>query len=705
MYFEEDKINENLEGVNSLLNKIYEMIKEAPEYYYFDINGNNTLIDEINKIENYKTSMLNRLGELQELNSELSEWNYFADEKIGKTEAYLKAYTIFQGEEINIFDYLMNQVANNIDDIKFNFLKGWMLKIRKIEEILTNMYQETITPEEAIAKLNELASYNEGAQLDYKNWENLREELSTMSRNISNIKNNGVNLLNIDKKSVDSDFLKELIKENKDNMTKAEKILLEYNNADLFNNKYNLEQIIQTFSEQSTNYEKYPDESIKDEFSYEIRSFIRSIFVSKEGLNYNLQFSNPNIDGISFGDLDSAKKLCEEFREFLKEADNKEKAVEEVNKLLEEKYKPILNNLEKEVNEIISKGNFTTEDKKQDLLKELNEAISEADEKTTEIYNNYGFEYYNVGSGFFSKVKTEIENIEVREVKTVNEETNSKDIFEIIETPTSLSQGKIFWLKVMENGYPGYKFRLSEDNDKLLIEQQSKDKFRLINLSKEEFQTFDLPEKALEIMSSGKYNFQWLKDNEILICSYDGEGVIIKNSDVISNKNISSLAETTIIGISPSEKYVLVWDQSGKIYVIDSIKGSYENIGITYFDKCLQWLPGEDKIIFVDENNKINIYDVKNKEKKVFDNTINIFDDIYSYAVLPGGEWLVYGLGFEIKLLKLDTMEEKTLLQLKEDSPRIIAGIYPLIGNKILVLWIMQGEKFDYGIQISEINS
>lgn len=679
------------------------MIKEAPEYYYFDINGNNTLIDEINKIENYKTSLLNRMGELQELNSELSEWNYFAGEKIEKTKTYLKAYTTFQGEEINIFDYLMNRIADNIDDIKFNFIKGWMLKIRKIEEIFTNMYQETITPEEAIAELNILETNNENAQLDYENWKNLREELSTMSRNISNIKNNGVSLLHINEKSVDSDFLKELIKENKDNMTEAEKMLSEYNDADLFNNEYNLEQIIQTFSEQSINFEKYPDESIKNEFSYEIRSFIRSIFVSKGGLNYNLKFSNPNIIGISYGNLASAKKLCEEFREFLTEADNRGKAVDEVNKLFEEKYKPILNHLEKEVNEIISKVNFTTEDKKQDLLEELNEAISEADEKTSEIYNNYGIEYDIGDSGFFSKVKTEIENIDIREVQTTNLENNSEDVFEIIENPSSLSQGKIYWLDVMENGYPGFRFRLSEDNDKLLMDQQSKDKFRFVNLSKEEFQTIDLPEKALKIMSSGKYNFQWLKDNEILVYSYDGEGVIIKNSEVVSNKTISSLSETSIIGISPFEKYVLVWEQSGKIYVVDSTKGSYENIGTTYFDKCLQWIPGEDKIIFVDENNKINIYDVNNKEKNIFDNTINIFDDIYSFAVLPGGEWLVYGLGFELKLLKLDTMEETTILQLKEDSPRIIAGVYPLNGNKILVLWIMQGEKFDYGIQVCEV--
>ncbi len=60
-----------------------------------------------------------------------------------------------------------------------------------------------------------------------------------------------------------------------------------------------------------------------------------------------------------------------------------------------------------------------------------------------------------------------------------------------------------------------------------------------------------------------------------------------------------------------------------------------KNIGVTYSMNTLQWLPGEDKVFFIDENNdRIAIFDAM----KGISSTGDLVFSGSSCAVLPGGK-------------------------------------------------------------------
>lgn len=121
-----------------------------------------------------------------------------------------------------------------------------------------------------------------------------------------------------------------------------------------------------------------------------------------------------------------------------------------------------------------------------------------------------------------------------------------------------------------------------------------------------------------------------------------------------------------------------------------------KNIEVTYSTNKLHWLPGEDRVFFIEENGFIAVFDAVKGTLSAEDLVLTAS----SCAVLPGGEWLVYGDAFELKAMRLDGSETIQLLEVSESSEILIAGTFPLRGNSFLLLWMKHGEKFDYAVQV-----
>jgi len=699
LLYEEKKLTQNLlDATNRLWEDLLKLFSSVPKYYYTNESGENIFANSINSIQSSRNSLLNRLQALMDWESPLSDWLYLLEEKNTKTKIYLEAHLVFQQEKLRLFDEFLQRLVDDFDSLENIYLRAW--KIERIEgmcQTLVDMWNEKITPDTAEEKLKSLALSTKDVDARYQNWLQLREEVSQLSNEIYNIKNYGVSLLNLTESQITSKYLKTLIRENAKLKNEAAHLLKNYEEASLDDYRHDLKSRIKDFSNKIVDFENYPDDPTRFDEVDSIRHIICSAKTNQKlGSFYPLSFDNPYIMGAAGGNLEMALKLVESFRGFLREAETKSLAAKEADKVMEE----YLNDIEPEIEKIIAKGNFTTRERKEELLNILNEAH----EKAIETIESYG-----VDAGFWysareEEIRRKIENMVIREAKTGSQPSKTNESFQVIEKPTKLIQGEIVWLDVMNKGYPGYRFALSPNGEKLLIELQQntstpEQRFRLYNLRTHEFEQLALPSEAIELISNGQYNFRWTADNELYIYSYDGEGLVITNSGNAKHKSITTVTGVALCGPSPSGEFILAWEPSGKIYLLRSDDASYKVIGTTYQNRVLQWIPGTDMVFFIDENNRVNVYDAQKDSL----NTYQTIFDGYACAVLPGGEWFVFGEGFELKAMKIDGSESVELLKLDETSVSMIAGVYPLYGNNILVLWMKHGDKFDYGFQVCTV--
>ncbi|TYB81837.1 MAG: hypothetical protein FXF54_14450 [Kosmotoga sp.] len=698
VFYEEKELTQNLlDTTNKLWEDISNLLSNVPKYYYTNEYGENLLAKSINSVQSLRNSLMNRLRALMDWEGPLSDWIYLLEEKNTETKIYLEAHLVFQQEKLNLFEEFLQRLVDDFDSLEGIYLRAW--KIERIEgmcQTLVDMWQEKITPDTAEEKLKSLALSTKDVDAWYQNWLQLREEISELSYEINNIKNTGVSLLNLTESQITSKYLKALIGENEKLKKEAAHSLKNYEEASLDDYRHDQKSRIRDFSNKIVDFENYPDDLIRNEGAYYIRNLIRGAFIQKLGSSYPLTFDNPYIMGAAGGDLEMALKLCESFRDFLKKAETKSLAAEEANKVIE-KY---LNDIEPEIEKIIAKGNFITRERKEELLS----ILDEAHEKAIETIESYGVDAGFWYSSLEEKIRRKIENMVVREAKTGTQPLKTNESFQVIEKLTKLIQGEIVWLDVMNKGYPSYRFGLSPNGEKLLIELQPntstpEQRFRLYNLRTHEFEQFAMPSEFVELNSYG-YNFQWIADNELYIYSYNGEGFVITDTgNVIERKSITTITGVALYGPSPSGEFVLAYESPYKVYILKSDDASYKAIGKTYVNNVLQWIPGTDMVFFIDENNRVNVYDAQKDSL----NTYQTLFDGYACAVLPGGKWLVFGEGFELKAMKIDGSESSTLLKLDETSLVMIAGVYPLYGNNILVLWMNHGEKFDYGFQVCTI--
>ena len=696
LFYEEKQLTQNLlDATNKLWEDLLKLFSNVPKYYYTNEYGENLLVNSINSIQSLRNSLLNRLRALMDWESPLSDCIYLLEEKNTKTKIYLEAHFVFQQEKLGLFDEFSQRLVDDFDSLESIYLKAWIERIEGMCQTLVDMWQEKITPDTAEEKLKPLVLSTKDVDTQYQNWLQLREELSQLSNEINSIKNYGVSLLNLTESQITSKYIKTLIGKNEKLKNEAAHFLKNYKEASLDDYRHDLKSRIRDFSNKIVDFENYPDDLIRGEEAYYIRTLIRTAFIQKAGTSYPLSFESPYIMGAIGGNLEMALKLCESFRGFLKEAETKLFAAKEANKVIEE----YLNDIEPEIEMIIAKGNFITRERKEELMS----ILDEAHKKAIETIKGYGVDAGFWYSALEEEIKRKIENMVIREAKIGTQPLKMNESFRPIEKPTKLIHGEIVWLDVMNKGYPAYRFGLSPSGEKLLIELQANtsavERFRLYNLRTHEFEQLALPSEAMELISNGQYNFCWTADNELYIYSYDGEGMVITNSGNTKRKSITTITGVALYGSSPSGEFVLARELSGKIYLLKSDDASYKIIGKSYKDKVLQWIPGTDMAFFIDENNRVNVYDAQKDSL----NTYQTLFDGYACAVLPGGKWFVFGEGFELKAMKTDGSESSTLLRLDETSLIMIAGVYPLYGNNILVLWMNHGDKFDYGFQVCTI--
>lgn len=253
--------------------------------------------------------------------------------------------------------------------------------------------------------------------------------------------------------------------------------------------------------------------------------------------------------------------------------------------------------------------------------------LAEATEKATEIFKSYGFDYTNWSSPRERELRSRIENIRVLESNVGQSVGKTTNKFREIEKPKKIIFGDLVWLNVMKDGYPSYRFRLSTDGKKLLIERNNDPgkRFSLYNIEKGTLEEFPLPEPVVAILSNG-YNFEWISDDKVYIYAYSGEGFEIDKSGGCKDKPVTTIKGMglTLLGISPSGEYILAYKLDGGIYVLKISDATIEKIGLTYADKILQWVPGTDSVLFKDQNSKLNIYDVKTKTLKTYAPTFEV---------------------------------------------------------------------------------
>lgn len=698
LLYEEKRLTQNLlNETNKLWEDLLRLFGSAPKYHYTNESGENIFANSINSIQSSRNSLLSRLQALMDWEWPLSEWIYLLKEKNTKTRIYLEAHLVFQQEKLELFDQLLQMLVNDFDSFENTYLKAWTKRIEGMCQTLVDMWNEKITPDAAEEKLRSIALSTKDVDVRYENWLQLREEVSQLSDEIYSMKNYGVSLLDSARSEVASKYLKILIRRNESLKNEATHSLKNYEEASLDDYRHDLKRRISDFSNKIVDFENYPDDRIRNEGAYYIRMLIRSAFNQKVGTSYPLSFDNPYIMGAVGGDLEMALKLVESFRDFLKGAETKSLAAKEADKVME-KY---LKRIEPEIEVIVSKGNFVTREKKEELLKILNEGH----QKAVEVIKSYG-----VDAGFWysareEEIRRKIEDMVIREAKVGTQSSKTEGSFDVIEKPAKLIQGEIVWLDVMNKGYPGYRFALSPSGEKLLIELQQntstpEQRFRLYNLRTQKFEQLTLPSEAVELISNDGYNFRWTADNELYIYSYNGEGFVISDAgNVVERKSITTITGVALYGTSPSGEFVLAYEIPSKIYLLKSDDASYKVVGTTHQNRVLQWIPGTDMVFFVDENNRVNVYDAQKDSL----NTYQTVFDGYACAVLPGGKWFVFGEGLELKAMKIDGSESVELLKLDGASVNMIAGVYPLHGNNILILWMKHGDKFDYGFQICAV--
>lgn len=695
-YFEKQSIQNLSDDSNKLWEELSELFDSVPGYYYTNMYNENLFTESLSSIESSRNTVMNRLGSLSEWEESLYDWIYFAELKNEKTQIYLSSYLVLSREKIKIFDSFIQILQNGFSSLEKDYIIGWENRIESIFRILEDMVNGEITTEKAEIELNSLSTLTNTVDFLYEEWKYLRKEITELSNEIRDIKERGVPLLNLNYAQINSNYLKTLIGENELIKADASKAYKEYEDASLYDLRHDLEKKIRDFGIKIVDHEVYPDDYIRNESTYNIRNIIREAFYQKGGMAFHIDFSNPDTINAAYGDIESAVSICEKFRVFLEQSEQREITMNEVNKVLESS----LNDIEAKLNEIENRGSYeATEEEKEELLTLLDESI----EKAIDVFEIYGFDIEMWHSSREKELRKRVEELQVRKMKITDNTFKTNENFTMIEKPAKISQDEIVWLDVMNAGYPGHRFALSPDQEKLLIELQTSieagKRFRLYNLVKQGFEQFTPPPEATDLISDNQYNFSWTEDNEIYIYSYDGEGVVISSKRFIRSRAITTMTGVSLYDLSSSGNFVLAREMYGKIFVINTSNGSYKNIGTTYFNKTLQWIPGTDQVFFVNENNMINVYDAK---KDLLEKHKTVFSG-YTCALLPGGEWFIHGQAFELKATKLDGTENVTLLKLDETSQILIDGVYPLYGNTVLVLWMKHGDQFDYGIQVCDI--
>jgi hypothetical protein len=184
-----------------------------------------------------------------------------------------------------------------------------------------------------------------------------------------------------------------------------------------------------------------------------------------------------------------------------------------------------------------------------------------------------------------------------------------------------------------------------------------------------------------------------------LIFSYAGTGIVIEASGDFQEFSYNAIEGMEFFGHDCSGRYGLFSEPRGKLYVLDNEGSSMIQFGITYSANTLQWVQGQGTVFFVNENDEIELFTASNE-------TVSKPGTVFSAsscAVLPGGKWLLYGDAFELKALRIDNAETVSMMKLLDSSEELIAGVFPLPGNRVALLWINHGEKFDYGVQVCTV--
>lgn len=663
-----EKVNRISEGMKTLFDN-------APRYYYTDLNGRIVYSRDLASIETFKKSLLERKKGTLDWKATVSQWVYMTELKNEKTKQYLEVYLAFLTQKVELFQNLFQVVVDGFDSLEPLYMEKWVSKIEQMAYTIRDMWKQKITPDEARKKLKAISQITKNVDAMYAYWLENRDILEAVSSDIYRIRSSGVGMLNFEPSKKYSDFINSLISKNNQLKKRASQVVEKFEKASLFDYSHDLKTRVLDYVSKNCSY------------------LDNGLFVQKAGISFALIPDDPDIMGVMGGDLEKALNLCERFEQFLKKVERRAKAAEEADRVLDS----YLDKIQVKVEAIEKAGGYTTGEKKEELVK----LLAEATEKATEIFKSYGFDYTNWSSPRERELRSRIENIRVLESNVGQSVGKTTNKFREIEKPKKIIFGDLVWLNVMKDGYPSYRFRLSTDGKKLLIERNNDPgkRFSLYNIEKGTLEEFPLPEPVVAILSNG-YNFEWISDDKVYIYAYSGEGFEIDKSGGCKDKPVTTIKGMglTLLGISPSGEYILAYKLDGGIYVLKISDATIEKIGLTYADKILQWVPGTDSVLFKDQNSKLNIYDVKTKTLKTYAPTF----EGYTCAIMPGEKWIVYGAPFGVIAQNLNDSQKITLWK-GEEGVDLLTGIYPLQGNTILLLWMHHGEAFDYGVQVCEI--
>lgn len=677
--YEDERLTGNLiEKVDKLSKEVKALLDSVPRYYYSDEDGLVLYSQDVTLIENFKRSLLQRMEKTLGWKATISQWAYMIESNNEMTKRYLEVYLMFLTQKVEIFQRMFQIVVDSFNSLESDYLEKWGNRIEQMAFTIRDMWKQKITPDEARNELKRICQTTEAVDSMYEHWIEMRDMLKDMSSDVYKIRSTGVEMLNFEPSKEYSSYINSMIAKNDDLKTSASQIIEKYEKASLHDYSHNLKA------------------RILDYYGSDDASYLwKSISTQIGGTSFPLMPDDPDIMGVIGGDLEKALNLCQRFEEFIKNAEKRVRAADEADRVLN----AYLDKVEAEVKSIEKAGGFTTLTKKESLAK----LLAEAEEKAIEAFKSYGFECTSWRSSRWWDLKRRIENISVPEGKVGQAAEGDTSSFPSIEKPERIIFGDLVWLNVMKNGYPTYRFSLSPDGKKLLIERQTG--FSLYNIEKKTLKEFPLPEPVKAILSGG-YNFKWISKDKVYFYAYNGEGFEIDESGSYKERPVTTIQGMDLIlhDFSPSGEYILAHrlTLNGKtIHVLRVSDAKIEQIGTTYEEKILQWVPGTDSVFFRDQNSKMNIYDVKSKTLKTYDVA---FED-YVCALLPGGKWIVYGNSLEVIVQNLSTSQKITLWKGNENEQgaNTLGGIYPLRGNTVLLLWMHHSEPFDYGVQVCKI--
>ena len=703
-----------IEGLDSLLGKemeaTYKIIDRTmaiqgefadlfggvPAYCYSDSLGNNEFSVEVSIFESTVTSLRNRAQALLEKRNIVDDWKYLLEEKTSMTIAYLQASLVLQNGKLDIFTTFLDVLIRDFGNLEKEYLSKWTEKIATMVETVADLWKQRISVEQAEESLRIVAVSTDSVEERYSSWNELRNELYVLKREIDYLENHGVAQLDISEKAVSSELLRSLISENETLKERAEAVSAEFGFSALNDESYDLKSRMDEFTERITDYEKYPDNTISGSLEYDIRYMIQNALIQKDGMALSLSLDGQLVKGLTAGNLEKSLNLCSEFRGFLEKVTKREEASAAANSSLNKS----LDSLEVWLSEIEDSGGSTTGERKAELLTFLDSSVEEA----TEIFRSYGFIYSRWTNEREAEIRERIENLTVLESNNASwgQDVTTTDLG-VIERPSNLIQGELIWLDVAERGYPSQRFSVSSDGKYLLIEMSRgsnySTRFRILDLSTGEFDIFPLPEEALKIISTEQYSFDWERDERLLIFSFAGTVIAVEASGDFQEFSYNVIEGMEFFGHDFTGKYGLFREPRGELYLLDNETSSMIQIGITYSTNTLQWLQGQETLFFVNGNEEIELFSTSNETAS----KPGTFFAASSCAVLPGGKWLLYGDAFELKALRVENGEIISMMKIPESNEELIAGVFPLKGNKVVLLWMKHDEKFDYGVQVCTV--